>query len=167
MDRNFGKVKVADFLQYLNNNSSFNHLLITYSVRGANKLYFTARAVNRPTPGTQLSEADKAIEEFVSLRGNVERPDQGNKQNFNGKKGPDFNPEGFYLSTQSVKTMLEEFQANNERNVQVEGLLTREANQDYLNLVFKAEASAMTYSTFDISASRLAPDTGCPPFNCN
>jgi hypothetical protein len=158
-----GEINIADFEGYITNNSGqFEQLLFTFNMKNRNKLYFTVRAANRAT-GELTDMAFSSLNQKM----NVNLVD---KQSFNDIKDDSFNPKGFFLEKSEVMAMLKEIGANTKK-LKLKAVHTRDIStqQSFMNLLFQGGAttdSVATFSTFNVEAGRVAPETGCPPFNC-
>ena len=158
-----GVINIADFENYINSNSiQFEQLLFTFNVKNKNKLYFTVRAANRTT-GELATLAFSSLNQKMNIN-------LADKQNFNDIKDDLFNPKGFFLEKSDVMSMLKEIGANTKK-LKLKAVHTRDSStqQSFMNLLFQGGTttdSVATFATFNVEAGRVAPETGCPPFNC-
>jgi hypothetical protein len=157
-----GVINIADFEDYIANNSGqFEQLLFTFNVKNKNKLYFTVRAANRNT-GELVPLAFSSLNQKMNIN-------LADKQSFNDMKDNSFNPKGFFLEKSDVMSMLKEIGANTKK-LKLKAVHTKDnTQQSFMNLLFQGGATtdtSVTFSTFNVEAGRVAPETGCPPFNC-
>ena len=158
-----GEINIADFEEYITSSSGqFEQLLFTFSMKNRNKMYFTVRAANRTT-----GELTDIAFSSLNQKMNVNLAD---KQSFNNIKDDSFKPKGFFLEKSDVMEMLKEIGANTKK-LKLKAVHTRDGStqQSFMNLLFQGGATAdsvTTFSTFNVEAGRVAPETGCPPFNC-
>ena len=167
LSSDLGVINIADFEEYiLNNSGQFEQLLFTFNVRNKNKLYFTVRAANRNT-GELVPLAFSSLNQKMNIN-------LFEKQSFNDIKDDSFNPKGFFLEKSDVMSMLKEIGANTKK-LKLKAVHTKdETQQSFINLLFYGGASmdasptdtSPVFSTFNVEAGRMAPETGCPPFNC-
>jgi uncharacterized protein YxeA len=157
-----GVINIADFEEYITNNGGqFEQLLFTFNVKNKNKMYFTVRAANRKT-------GELATVAFSSLNKKMDI-NLTDKQSFNDIKDESFNPKGFFLEKSDVMSMLKEIGADTKK-LKLKAVHTKDSTQQsFMNLLFQGKGVAdtsPTFSTFNVEAGRMAPETGCPPFNC-
>lgn len=156
-----GVIDISDFEDYINNNSTgFEQLLFTFNVKNRNKLYFTVRAANRNT-GELTDIAFSSLNRKMNIN-------LSEKQSFMDMKDDSFNPKGFFIEKSEVMTMLKEISINTKK-LKLKAVHTKDATQQsFLNVLFQGNTpeNAATFSTFNVEAGRVAPETGCPPFNC-
>jgi hypothetical protein len=162
LSSDLGTIDISEFMDYINNNGSqFEQLLFTFNVKNKKKLYFTVRAANRNT-GEVAPMAFSSLNKKMNI-------DLADKKGFNDKKGDSFNPSGFFLEKSDVVAMLNEI-GTEKKKIKIKAVHTKDSSQQsFMNLLFQGSGttdSATTFSTFNVAAGRLAPETGCPPFNC-